>query len=280
MSRVAHPLLDPWDNYKVLISGQFDVTVRSATDIPIADSNGLSDPYLVLTMGTVQHRTKVIKETLNPVWNEHFSFPYQYNTPRLVIHLYDQDALVDDFLGQMELEVTYAVFKKARRAQFQFYVDTEKLPATIDIILNFKPTDMGAEMPDFSQDGLEQPTVEDMQVPPWGHRATPCRSLSMPKRKVYCNVCRKMVGNRTAHFERKHPDRVAPVVRTIEEIRLQLLRERLPASERPPSPDVGGLIPQTSHMLVPEDTPSKEATPAAAEHGAAENDAEDDFDDL
>ena len=59
------------------------ITVISATELAAADSNGLSDPYVSLTIqdssGTtggshLSKKTNVMKKTLNPVWNENFVF--------------------------------------------------------------------------------------------------------------------------------------------------------------------------------------------------------------
>ena len=51
--------------------------VISATGIPAADGNGLSDPYAKVFLGgmpDVVRKTHVVKETLDPEWGEQFDF--------------------------------------------------------------------------------------------------------------------------------------------------------------------------------------------------------------
>ena len=38
------------------------------------DSNGFSDPYVKLTVAGHQRKSKIVKKTLNPRWNETFDF--------------------------------------------------------------------------------------------------------------------------------------------------------------------------------------------------------------
>ncbi|ODV97927.1 hypothetical protein PACTADRAFT_47760 [Pachysolen tannophilus NRRL Y-2460] len=53
--------------------GKLTVTVVSASDLPAADSNGKSDPYVKLFLNNEEQeffKTKTIKKTLNPTFNE------------------------------------------------------------------------------------------------------------------------------------------------------------------------------------------------------------------
>ncbi len=54
-----------------MIKGVMEIQVTRGRDLVAKDSNGLSDPYVVIKYGSrVMFRSKVIKETLNPEWNE------------------------------------------------------------------------------------------------------------------------------------------------------------------------------------------------------------------
>ena len=46
------------------------VTVKKASDLPAADGNGLSDPYVRLTLDERKQKTGVQRRTLSPTWNE------------------------------------------------------------------------------------------------------------------------------------------------------------------------------------------------------------------
>lgn len=50
------------------------VTVKSAKDLPAADSNGLSDPYAKVKIGEESRKTTIQYDTLSPSWNEKFEF--------------------------------------------------------------------------------------------------------------------------------------------------------------------------------------------------------------
>jgi stromal membrane-associated protein len=46
------------------------VTIVKAKDLVPRDKTGTSDPYCVVSIGKVSKKTKVIKKSVNPVWNE------------------------------------------------------------------------------------------------------------------------------------------------------------------------------------------------------------------
>lgn len=50
------------------------VRVIEARDLLAKDMNGLSDPYTILQIEGQRIQTKTIEKTLNPVWNESFTF--------------------------------------------------------------------------------------------------------------------------------------------------------------------------------------------------------------
>eukprot|EP01087_Luapelamoeba_hula_P007200 TRINITY_DN1748_c2_g1_i2.p1 TRINITY_DN1748_c2_g1~~TRINITY_DN1748_c2_g1_i2.p1 ORF type:complete len:3417 (+),score=716.50 TRINITY_DN1748_c2_g1_i2:301-10551(+) len=77
------------------------VRVGSARDIKAADKTGLSDPYVSLKLHGKRLRpkkcTKVVKRTLNPEWNEEFSFDrgevdVDVDTARFTVYDYDRIA--------------------------------------------------------------------------------------------------------------------------------------------------------------------------------------------
>ncbi|NXU85253.1 ESYT3 protein, partial [Xiphorhynchus elegans] len=63
---------------------------------------GKSDPYALLRVGTVQHRSKTVSRDLNPIWNETFEFVvHELPGQDLEVDLYDEDPDKDDFMGSL-----------------------------------------------------------------------------------------------------------------------------------------------------------------------------------
>ena len=56
------------------VLGTLQVRLKGASGLRGADLNGLSDPYAVLTLRGVKHKSKTISKSLNPRWDETFSF--------------------------------------------------------------------------------------------------------------------------------------------------------------------------------------------------------------
>ena len=46
------------------------MTVKKATDLPAADGNGLSDPYVRMMLDEKKKKSHVQRRTLTPTWNE------------------------------------------------------------------------------------------------------------------------------------------------------------------------------------------------------------------
>lgn len=67
---------------------------------------GKSDPYGVIKLGNQLFRSKIIKETVNPKWNEVYeAFVYDHPGQNVEIELYDEDHDKDDYLGSLTINV-------------------------------------------------------------------------------------------------------------------------------------------------------------------------------
>ena len=80
------------------------VKVLQATGLAAKHScKSKSDPYALLRIGEIVHRTKTIKKSLKPTWNEEFEFcSISREHALLRVALYDADPLVEDhFLGEV-----------------------------------------------------------------------------------------------------------------------------------------------------------------------------------
>ena len=92
--------LDPSESFNN--SGTLRVDVLDAADLPAADRNGKSDPYVKFTHnGKEVYKTKTQKKTLHPAWNEFFEIPVRSRTgAQFVANVYDWDfGDKADFLG-------------------------------------------------------------------------------------------------------------------------------------------------------------------------------------
>jgi hypothetical protein len=83
------------------------VRVIEARDLPSMDPSGLADPYCRMYLNDNKKelaKTRTIKETLTPVWNESFSFKVRDTLPGTTLHitLYDEDLLDSSKISQLD----------------------------------------------------------------------------------------------------------------------------------------------------------------------------------
>ncbi|GBG33149.1 Synaptotagmin-1 [Hondaea fermentalgiana] len=93
---------------KQLVAG-VEVLLRSAEGLPAADSNGLSDPYVVLRVGRLSERKSKIRwKTLDPVWDEeHFLAAPPHTAMPLEVEVRDMDMLSSECLGRGEVDISW-----------------------------------------------------------------------------------------------------------------------------------------------------------------------------
>lgn len=98
--------LDPSESINNM--GHLRVDVLDAQNLPSADSNGKSDPYVKFEFnGQEVFKSKTVKKTLNPTWNEFFELPVPSRTSAaLKATVWDWDfADKPDFLGAADINL-------------------------------------------------------------------------------------------------------------------------------------------------------------------------------
>ncbi|XP_060178545.1 probable ADP-ribosylation factor GTPase-activating protein AGD11 isoform X1 [Lycium barbarum] len=85
--------------------GLIKVNVVRGTNLAVRDVV-TSDPYVILSLGSQSVKTRVIKNNLNPVWNEKLMLSIPENIPPLKVFVYDKDTFTtDDFMGEAEIDI-------------------------------------------------------------------------------------------------------------------------------------------------------------------------------
>lgn len=98
----------------VIIRGVLSVTVISADDLPAMDVMGKSDPYVVLTLKKTEakNKTRVVNESLNPVWNQTFDFVVEDALhDMLILEVWDHDTFGKDYMGRCIMTLTRVILE-------------------------------------------------------------------------------------------------------------------------------------------------------------------------
>ncbi|KAG2372538.1 ADP-ribosylation factor GTPase-activating protein [Vigna angularis] len=85
--------------------GLIKVNVVKGINLAVRDVMS-SDPYVIISLGHQSVKTRVIKNNLNPIWNESLMLSIPDNIPPLKIIVYDKDTFsTDDFMGEAEIDI-------------------------------------------------------------------------------------------------------------------------------------------------------------------------------
>lgn len=94
------------NNYGLDEDAILSVRIIEARDLTPMDITGKADPYCVLKFGGQQQKSNYIKQELNPVWNEVFTFDVETGKEVMEISVYDRDDFgTDDFEGKLEFDL-------------------------------------------------------------------------------------------------------------------------------------------------------------------------------
>ncbi|KAK4164216.1 C2 domain-containing protein [Cladorrhinum sp. PSN259] len=115
-------VLDPSESINNM--GNLRVDVLSAQDLPSADSNGKSDPYVKFELnGQEVYKSKVQKKTLSPEWKEFFNIPIPSRAAaKFKATVWDWDfADKPDFLGATDINLEQ--LEPFRGQEFKYTLD-------------------------------------------------------------------------------------------------------------------------------------------------------------
>ncbi|XP_042500743.1 synaptotagmin-5 [Macadamia integrifolia] len=99
---------------EMIVRGVLSVTVISAEDLPIVDLMGKADPYVVLYMKKTENKnkTRVVNDSLNPVWNQTFDFVVEDGLhDMLILEIWDHDTFGKDYMGRCILTLTRVILE-------------------------------------------------------------------------------------------------------------------------------------------------------------------------
>ncbi|CDQ77575.1 unnamed protein product [Oncorhynchus mykiss] len=128
---------------------------------------GKSDPYVKINIGGVKFKSHVIKENLNPIWNEMYETVL---TPQareeIQVELYDKDMDSDDFLGRFMIRLSDVI-----RSQYtdQWYTLNEVKSGRVHLVLEWVPT---VSQPDRLDQVLQLQSLQSYQ-----NKAVPSTAL-------------------------------------------------------------------------------------------------------
>ncbi|KAL3646048.1 Synaptotagmin-5 [Castilleja foliolosa] len=97
-----------------IVRGVLSVKVISADDLPAKDITGKCDPFVELRMKKSEQnfKTRVLSDTLNPIWNQTFEFVVEDGLHELLIlEVYDHDTFGKDKIGRCIMTLTRAILE-------------------------------------------------------------------------------------------------------------------------------------------------------------------------
>ena len=130
--------------------GTLEVLVKRAQNLVAKDSNGLSDPFAVITVhGKKRFRTRIIPKSLNPVWDQtgeyHGQLKHFLKSP-MRINLYDRDIFsANDPLGSIEVDLTPLIYSSKISLRQEQLVGVPH--GSLDLTIRFEQTSVAFASP-------------------------------------------------------------------------------------------------------------------------------------
>ncbi|XP_047077652.1 GTPase activating protein 1-like [Lolium rigidum] len=84
--------------------GLLRVRVLRGVNLAIRDLRS-SDPYIVIRMGKQKLKTRVVRKSVNPEWNDELTLSIEDPTLLVKLNVFDKDTFFDDPMGDAELDI-------------------------------------------------------------------------------------------------------------------------------------------------------------------------------
>ncbi|XP_062223386.1 GTPase activating protein 1-like [Phragmites australis] len=84
--------------------GLVKVRVVKGVNLAVRDLRS-SDPYVVVRIGNQKLKTRVIKKSTNPEWNEELTLSIEDPSVPVRLEVFDKDTFIDDSMGNAELDI-------------------------------------------------------------------------------------------------------------------------------------------------------------------------------
>ncbi|XP_029549721.1 uncharacterized protein LOC115150497 isoform X3 [Salmo trutta] len=153
--------------------GVLRIHVLEAQDLVAMDKlmgglkKGKSDPYVKINIGGVKFKSHVIKENLNPTWNEMFETVLTPQAGQEVqVELYDKDMDADDFLGRFMIRLSDVI---SSQYTDQWYTLNDVKSGRVHLVLEWVPT---VSQPDRLDQVLQLQSLQSYQ-----NKAVPSAAL-------------------------------------------------------------------------------------------------------
>ncbi|XP_031110439.1 protein C2-DOMAIN ABA-RELATED 1-like [Ipomoea triloba] len=86
--------------------GLLRIHIHRGVNLAVRDVS-TSDPYVIVRMGKQKLKTKVVKKTVNPEWNEELTLSISDPNLPIKLQVYDKDTFsLDDKMGDAEFHIT------------------------------------------------------------------------------------------------------------------------------------------------------------------------------